>query len=117
MHEFSIAMSILDCAAEESERRGDAKVVAVHLRLGPLSGVVKEALLWAYEMASEVFEVSQCAGSKLVVEDVPVTAFCPTCGVEREIESIQEICCPACRTPTPDVRGGRELEVTALEIC
>jgi len=113
MHELSIAMSILDCATEESERRGGAKVIAVHLRLGPLSGVIKEALASAYEMASEVSDLS---GSRLVIEDVPVIAFCSTCDTEREIVSIQEMCCPVCGKPTPDIRQGREMEVTALEI-
>lgn len=113
MHELSIAMSILDCAAEESERRGGAMVLAVHLKLGPLSGVVKQALLSAYELASEVSEFPQ---SRLVIEDVPVVAFCPACEAEQEIASIQEMCCPVCGTPTPDVRSGREMEVTALEM-
>ncbi len=53
MHELSIAMSIVDLAQEESERRGGVQIKAVHLRLGPLSGVVKDALLSSYEMACE----------------------------------------------------------------
>ena len=52
MHELSIALSIVDMAAEEAERQG-GRVVAVHLKLGPLSGVVKAALLSAYELARE----------------------------------------------------------------
>ena len=50
MHELSIAMSIVEMAEEESERRGGGHIQAVHLRLGLLSGVVKEALLSSYEM-------------------------------------------------------------------
>ena len=53
MHELSIALSIVDVAAEEAERQGGGRVVAVHLRLGRLSGVVKEALLASYELARE----------------------------------------------------------------
>ena len=45
MHELSIAMSIVEMAEEESEKRGGLTVSAVHLKLGLLSGVVKEALL------------------------------------------------------------------------
>ena len=52
MHELSIAMSIVELAEEEAERRG-VQVNAVHLKLGALSGVVKEALLSSYEMACE----------------------------------------------------------------
>ena len=47
MHELSIAMSIIELAQEESERRG-VQVSAVHLKLGALSGVVKEALLGSF---------------------------------------------------------------------
>jgi hydrogenase nickel incorporation protein HypA/HybF len=68
MHELSIAMSILDIAQEEAERHGNAAVEAIHLRIGAMSGIVKEALLSAYELAAEQTPFAQ---SKLVFEDVP----------------------------------------------
>ena len=46
MHELSIAMSIVDMAQEEAERHGGVQVQAVHLKLGRLAGVVKEALFF-----------------------------------------------------------------------
>ena len=49
---------------------------AVHLRLGAMSGVVKEALLSSFEMACAD---TPLAGSRLVIEDVPVVVFCPSC--------------------------------------
>ena len=45
MHELSIALSIIDIASEESRVRGDAAVLAVHLKVGRLSGVVIDAAL------------------------------------------------------------------------
>ena len=48
MHELSIAMSIVDLACEEAESHGAPGVDVVYLKLGPLSGVVKEALLFSY---------------------------------------------------------------------
>jgi hydrogenase nickel incorporation protein HypA/HybF len=113
MHELSIALSILDLAAEEAERRGGGRVVAVHLRLGPLSGVVKDALRSAYDLAREGTGLEQ---AELIIEDVPLTAYCQACAAERAPPSAQELCCPVCGTPTPDVLRGRELEVVALEI-
>ena len=113
MHELSIAMSLLEVAAEEAERRGGVRVIAVHLKLGPLSGVVKDALLSAYELAREG---SPLADSTLAIEEVPIVVFCPTCNSERPIVSIQEFSCAVCGTPTAEVLAGRELEVTALEI-
>ena len=115
MHELSIVMSILDCVAEQVHRHGgDVKIAAIHLSLGPLSGVVKEALVSAYDRA---IETSEFSGAKLVIRETPVIAYCSTCDREQTLASIQEMRCPVCRTPTPDIRGGRELEVTALEIC
>ncbi|MCU1240366.1 MAG: hydrogenase expression/synthesis, HypA [Candidatus Acidoferrum typicum] len=113
MHELSIAMSIVEMAQEEAERRGGAQVQAVHLRLGLLSGVVKEALLSSYEM---VCHSTPLEGSQLLIEEIPVEVFCPQCAVPRLVRSIQWFCCPECGTATPTVLHGKELEVVALEI-
>jgi hydrogenase nickel incorporation protein HypA/HybF len=113
MHELSIAMSILDIVAEESQRRGGAPIEAVHIKLGPLSGVVKQALVSAYELAREM---SPQAGVRLIVEEVPVVAYCETCRSEQPIASIQELTCPQCGNFTPRVVRGRELEIVAMEI-
>ena len=51
MHELSIAMSLVDLAQEEAGRQG-GRVCALHVRIGALAGVVPEALLASYEMAS-----------------------------------------------------------------
>src|ERR1700733_6581870 len=100
MHELSIAISILDFAEEESQRRADCRIAAIHVKLGPLSGVVKEALISAFGLAREDTLQADC---ELVIEEVPLVAFCPLCGVNREILSVQYLCCPVCDTPTPDV--------------
>jgi hydrogenase nickel incorporation protein HypA/HybF len=112
MHELSIAMGIVEAAMEESHRRG-VKVSAVHLRLGALSGVVKDALLFSYEVACQDTPLQ---GSQLIVEDMPVIIFCAQCKATRQLESVQLFQCPECGTPTMDLRQGKELEVFALEV-
>ena len=114
MHELSIAISIIDVAAEELARQGGGRVEAVHLKLGPLSGVVREALLSAYDLACEQ---SPLQGSQLEIQDVPVEIFCDYCGKHQPVASIQEMCCRVCGTPSAKVVRGRELEIVALEIC
>jgi hydrogenase nickel incorporation protein HypA/HybF len=113
MHELSIAVSILDLAAEEAERHGSARVLEIHLKLGPLSGVVKQAHHSSYELARES---TPFAEAQLIIEDVPVRVHCPTCMTTREVVSTQELCCAECGTPSADVVSGRELEVVAMEI-
>jgi hydrogenase nickel incorporation protein HypA/HybF len=113
MHELSIALSILDVVEEEIERRGSVRVETIHLKLGPLSGVVKEALLSAFELASEQTQFAQCS---LVIEDVPISVYCPLCNAERPVRSMQSFYCADCGTPASAVVHGRELQVSALEL-
>lgn len=112
MHELSIAMSIVELAEEEAVRRG-ARINAVHLKLGALAGVVKSALHSCYEMACENTSLQ---GSQLIVEDVPVVVYCPSCRADRPLSSIQLFSCAECGSPTSQVVQGKELEVVALEI-
>ena len=113
MHELSIALSIVEMAEEESERRGNARIRAVHLRVGRLSGVVKESLISSYEIACESTTLE---GSRLVIEEVPVAVFCPRCDELKSVHSIQWFHCPTCGMPTPQIVHGKELEVVALEV-
>jgi hydrogenase nickel incorporation protein HypA/HybF len=53
MHELSIAISLVDLACEEKLRRDLPRVQAVRLRLGTLSGVVKDALIFSFDLAAE----------------------------------------------------------------
>ena len=112
MHELSIAMSIVEMAEQEAIQR-KARVNAVHLKLGKLAGVVKDALLSSYELASAGTELE---GSRLVIEELAVIVFCPKCQAPRTLDSIQWFACPECEGPVSDVIQGRELQVAALEI-
>lgn len=112
MHELSIAMGIVDAALEEAQQLG-VRVSAVHLRLGALSGVVKDALLFSYEVACQDTPLE---GSHLIVEDVPVIVFCPRCNERRTLPSVQLFACPQCEAPTGNIVQGKELEVFAIEV-
>lgn len=113
MHELSIAIHIIELAQEEIARRGDVQVTAVHLKLGLLSGVAKEALLFSYEVACADTPLE---GSKLVIEELPVVVYCPKCATRRTVNATEWFSCSVCSTPTQNVIQGKELEVTALEI-
>lgn len=113
MHELSIALSIVEMATEESEKRGGARIDAVHLKLGKLSGVVKDALEFSWEIACQGTTLEN---SRLEITEIPVSIFCENCQAEKNIEAINNLVCPTCEKPTPEIVSGRELEVTALEI-
>lgn|SRR5690349_9778826 len=112
MHELSIALSILDIAAEEAERRGSAIVRTIYVRIGPLAGVVTEALQAAFELARES---SPFPAAALVIDEVPLIVYCQSCAAESAA-SIQAVCCARCNGPAARIVSGGELDVTALEI-
>jgi hydrogenase nickel incorporation protein HypA/HybF len=103
----------VELAQEEAARRGGVQVKAVYLRLGLLSGVAKDALLSSYEMACDD---TLLAGSRLVVEEVPVMVFCRQCDGQRPVHSTQMFCCADCGTPTGEIVQGKELLVVGLEV-
>lgn len=112
MHELSIAMGIVEAALDEAQKRS-VQVSVVHLRLGALSGVVKDALLFSYEVACQGTPLE---GSRLIVEDIPVVVFCAPCGGNRVLASMQSFVCPDCGAATMNIVQGKELEVFALEV-
>ncbi len=114
MHELSIAQSIVEIACEEAHRHNDARVEAVHLKLGALAGVVKDALLFSWEIACQDTPLT---GARLEIEDIPVCVWCPECSAEQAPVAVWELRCPVCGSPSGEVRRGRELQVAALEIA
>jgi hydrogenase nickel incorporation protein HypA/HybF len=113
MHELSIALSIVEIASEEAGRQAGARVGAVHLKVGALSGVVRDALLFAWDLACDG---TPLAGSTLAIADVPAAVWCPVCASEQVLAGAFEMRCPACGGSVTELRRGRELEVTALEM-
>ena len=111
MHELSIALSLIDVACEVARCR-DARVVALHVRVGPLSGVVEEALASAFELAREGTPLES---SRLEIENSPVLMECTGCAGQRPAVSIHELRCAECGGPPAEIVAGHELELTALE--
>lgn len=110
MHELSIAMSIVEMAGEEAERQGGyPQFTSSWVRYRGWS----RKRCCPYEMTCED---TPLAGSRLIVEEVPIVVFCAQCQVRRGLTSAQWFCCPECGTPSSDIVQGKELEVVALEI-
>jgi hydrogenase nickel incorporation protein HypA/HybF len=114
MHELSIAFSLVAAACEEAERLGGVRVQALHLRLGPFAGVVKDALLFSFDLAADGTSI---AGARLEIEEVPLTAHCAVCGATRAVESPQRLRCATCGTPAADLVDADALRLVALEIA
>lgn len=113
MHELSLANRLVQMAEETARGAGAKRVTAVTVNVGLLSGVSVDALRFAYDVATAD---TLLAGSRLETRPVPVTVYCPRCEREVALVSVQRFRCPACETPTGDVRTGRELEIESVEV-
>jgi hydrogenase nickel incorporation protein HypA/HybF len=114
VHEASIALAIVDEVCERAERGGAAGIERVFVRVGVMTAVVPDALLFAWDAATSG---TLADGSALIVERTPLRIRCAKCACERTVESdIPLPICPVCGSSSSDIAGGRELLVTAMEV-
>ena len=111
MHELSIAYQLTEIASAALAAEGLEKVEAVHLKLVVMSGILKEALLFGYDIATEG---TVLAGSRLIIHEVPLVLNCDRCGLFESF-TIQSFRCPTCDQLTGDIRKGREIEIDLIE--
>lgn len=112
MHELSLMQSALDIAIERAQQEGATKIVSITMRIGALSGVVPEALEFAFQVLREE---TIAADATLTIDAVPVTAFCKTCSDFFETQDPIPVC-PRCSRLASDVRSGREMEIASMEV-
>jgi hydrogenase nickel incorporation protein HypA/HybF len=112
MHEYSIMQSALNQALSEARQAGATRVHEIRLRIGVLSGVVPDALQFAFEALTPG---TLAEGALLRIEEVPARFWCGKCG--REFVSANLYAeCPDCGLPSGDLRAGRELELSSMEV-
>ena len=104
--------SALGQALEQARQAGASRVYSIRLRVGAVSGVVPEALQFAFEALADG---TPAQGAQLIIEHVPARFWCSTCNHEFELAEVRA-CCPDCGGFNGELRGGRELELTSLEI-
>ena len=104
--------SALTMALEQAQKAGATRVHVLRLRIGALSGVVPEALQFAFEALAQG---TPAQGGQLAIEEIPARFWCARCA--REFQSDDMFAdCPDCHQPSGDLRAGREMEVASMEI-
>ena len=114
VHEVGIMESTLGLVARHAADHGGRRVVRVVLRIGRLSGVETDALRFAFEAISPG---TVAAGAELRIEDVGVAAWCADCA--REFDGSADdfvFTCPGCGNLSGEIRRGRELELSRIEL-
>ena len=112
MHEVSIMENTLEIALKNAQAQGATKINHFKMKIGELSGVVPEALQFAFDV---VTQNTIAQGATLEIETIPVKCYCHHCQVEFQPENwFYE--CPQCQQLISKVLQGKEMELTSLEI-
>jgi hydrogenase nickel incorporation protein HypA/HybF len=113
MHELSIALSLVDAACDEARRLNGERVAVLHVEIGALAGVAKDALMFSFEVAAAETAVAQ---SRLEISHVAAAVWCERCRDERVLANIADRHCPVCGTIAPRLLRGTELRLVSLEV-
>ncbi|MBI2522345.1 MAG: hydrogenase maturation nickel metallochaperone HypA [Bdellovibrio sp.] len=112
MHEFSLAVSVVEEAADILKKMGGKKVLALTLDIGILSGVSPEALQFCFP---EVILGTCLERCRLHINQIPLLVYCPQCQREEQVEGPFPLC-PRCQEVKIEVRKGKEFNITNMEI-
>lgn len=113
MHELSLALGLLENIEETAFKQGFERVLAVHVRVGALSGIAPEALQFSWNLASAG---TIAADSLLKIEDVPLVVYCDACGTERAPVRSSGLTCPECASACPTIVRGRDIQLVSVEV-
>ena len=113
MHELSLMQSALEIAMDHAGQAGAQRIVSITLRIGAMSGVVAEALEFAFDVLKADTIADQ---ARLEIQTVPIMCRCPRCDLDFEAADIVFVC-PTCGSRSADVRSGREMELASMEVA
>jgi hydrogenase nickel incorporation protein HypA/HybF len=112
MHEVSIMAEAVRMAVEAARAAGASRITKLQLRVGALSGVVPDALQFAFEAVTVGTLAEQAT---LTIEHIPARFWCQAC--EQEYEAAKMFAeCPQCHNFSSELRSGRQMELASMEI-
>jgi hydrogenase nickel incorporation protein HypA/HybF len=109
MHELSIMQSLIEAVLD---RIGERKVTAVNVKVGPLSGVLPDAMRFCFDVAAAG---TALAGAQLMIDEPRGLARCRSCHDEFELADLILLC--PCGSADVEVLSGGELMLMSVEVA
>jgi hydrogenase nickel incorporation protein HypA/HybF len=120
MHEFSIAVSLVEKLTEFAHENPDKKLHEVRLAIGEISHIEHEQLKFCYE---SITKETPLEGSVLRIEKIEAMVQCPHCSYSGRPKYWDDILagtpvvtfqCPSCGK-TVDEMQGKECEIRSVK--
>ncbi|MBB5152573.1 hydrogenase maturation nickel metallochaperone HypA/HybF [Saccharopolyspora phatthalungensis] len=108
MHELGITQSIVDAVLDAIE---EPRITRLQLEIGKLSGVVPDSVRFCFDLVASGTALD---GARLDIVEPPGRGACRSCGHTCEFDD-PIVLCP-CGSADVQVRSGRELKITAVDV-
>jgi hydrogenase nickel incorporation protein HypA/HybF len=112
VHELSLTQSLVEIAENHARQAGGEMIRSITLEVGSLSGVVPEALEFAFDVCSKG---TLAEGATLILRRVPGQGRCLVCTSHAQVATVTAVC-PTCGALAFEIDTGLELRVLELEI-
>jgi len=112
VHELPITQGILELVLDHADRAGAARVSAVRLVIGGLSGVVEDSVRFCWDL---ITEGTPAQGAVLDFRRVPLRLACQECQTLFAPDGVS-FDCPACGAGGARVVEGREFRVESIDV-
>lgn len=111
MHELSLVQNIIEIVIEHAEKIKAKRVVEVSIDVGAVSGVVPEALEFAWELSVKNTIIEKAL---LKINIIEPKAVCRECKKDFKVGDI--FSCPYCNSFDYDIILGKELKVNSINV-
>jgi hydrogenase nickel incorporation protein HypA/HybF len=112
MHEFAIAQNLINIAQEQCNLHNAKKVLTIKVKVGKLTSVIPDALLFSFEAISKGTPLE---GARLNIESVPLVLSCDACRSQYTPDE-PVFLCPECQNSELKIVSGRELYIESMEV-
>jgi hydrogenase nickel incorporation protein HypA/HybF len=112
MHEFSLALEVINLAQHEAEKNTGRTILEITIEVGDLSGVEADA----FESALGLLVKGSILGKAQVnIIRMPGKGNCISCKLEFEMNH-RMATCPKCQCFPSEIFGGEEFRVVSLVV-
>ncbi|WPC44452.1 hydrogenase maturation nickel metallochaperone HypA [Clostridium sp. JS66] len=111
LHEISIMESTIDIVLKKAGECNFKTIRKVTLKIGELSGVMDEALNFAF---NELKNYSMLRDAELCIDKIKAKAYCKNCDINYDIDHFNKFC-PICAEFPAKIVSGYELYLYSIE--
>lgn len=110
MHEFSICKNIVDTVNEHISKKD--RVCRVTIKIGSLSGIEPESLLFCYNIMKEENNLKD---SILEIKEIDTVLLCRDCSGKSKAKGLF-ISCSFCNSTSVDIIEGESIKLSSIEV-